>query len=257
MARFEKADRSLFFVAAHHGCDPETFRLVQDVLANRRVRLVVVEGWPAERGKDPPEFTRLLPEWAAKDFCKGGGESGYAAFHAARRGVSFMGGEPNELALVEAARREGFTSEDLLGFYFVRQVPQFRRDGTLEAKGLDASFRSLVKVMGERAGLEEASAHFSLDEFREWYRRRQGKTFDVAAMDDEEPAPIPAGKYFTQRVSSVIGVVRDRLILRSLARALTTEKDLLVVYGASHFPTLRPALESLMGKPIEIKPARE
>lgn len=257
LARFEKDDRSLFFVAANHGCDPKTFRLIDDVLATHRVRLVVVEGFPAGQGINPPEYSRLLPGWAAADFCKGGGEPAYAAFRAAEHGVSFVGGEPDEHTLVDAALKHGFTPEDLLGFYFVRQLPQFRRDGTLAAKGLDASFSFLIAAMAERAGLEKAGAQFSLDEFRDWYQKKQGKTFDAAALDDEEPAPVPSGKYFTQRISTVVGIVRDRVILQRIASFLASHRDLLVVYGGSHFPTLRPAFELLMGKPVEIRPGGE
>jgi len=253
-ARFEKDDRSLLFVAANHGCDPKTFRLIDDALATHRVRLVVIEGFPAARRIDPAELRRLLPEWAARDFCKGGGEPGYAAFRAAEQGVSFVGGEPDEHALVDAALKQGFTPEDLLGFYFVRQLPQFRRDGTLEAKGLEGSFRFLIAAMAERASLEKAGARFSLDVFRDWYQKKQGKPFDAAAVGDEEPAPVPSGKYFTQRVSTVVGIVRDRLIVQRIATLLESHRNLLVVYGGSHFPTLRPALELLMGKPIEIRP---
>lgn len=256
-ARFERGDRSLFFVAANHGCDPKTLRLIDNVLATHRVRLVVVEGYPSARGKNPPELMALLQEWAPSGFCKGGGEAGYAAFHAAERGIPFIGGEPDERTLVVAARNHGFTAEDLLGFYFVRQVPQLRRDSALEEKGLEASFRVVIAAMAKRAGLDDAGAHFSLDQFRDWYQNKQGKTFDAAAMDDEEPAPVPSGTYFTQRISTVIGIVRDRLILQCIVKLLATDKDLLVVYGGSHYPTLRPALEIVMGKPVETTPGGE
>jgi len=92
-----------------------------------------------------------------------------------------------------------------------------------------------------------------LGEFSDWYLKKQGKAFDAATLDDEEPAPIPDGKYFTQRISTVVGLVRDRLIMQRIARLLATDKQLLVVYGGSHFPTLRPALEQLMGKPVEVR----
>jgi hypothetical protein len=245
VARFEKGDQILSFVAV---------QLIDDVLAKRHVRLAIIEGWPAAQGINPPRYARKLQEWNASGFCKGGGEDGYAAFHAVEHGASFLGGEPDERLVVQAVLNQGFTPEDLLGFYFVRQVPQLRREGTLAAKGLEASFRTLIDAMGKRAGLEDAGAHLSLEQFRDWYRKRQGKEFDVATLDDAEPAPVATGTYFTQRLSSVVGLVRDRFIVQVIASHLATDKDVLVVYGGSHFATQRPAFELLLGKPVEEKP---
>ena len=253
-AWFEKGEENLLFVAVEHGCDPKTFRLIDEAFATHHVRLAVVEGWPASEGMNPAAFTDSFKKWSAGGFCDGGGESGYAAFHALEHGGSFIGGEPDEQTVVQAVLKEGFTVEDLLGFYFLRQVPQFRREGALETKGLEECFRLLIDGMGKKAGLEEAGAHFSLDRFRDWYRNRQGKTFDIATVDREEPAPLSNGKLLTQRLSAIVSLVRDRFVVGVIASHLGTEKDVLVVYGGSHFATQRPALEVLMGKPVEWKP---
>jgi hypothetical protein len=252
-ARFEKGDQSLSFVAANHGCDPATFALIDEVFATRRVRLAVIEGYPVAQGINPPSYMRHLPEWKSGGFCHGGGEPAYTALRAGERGVAFLGGEPEEQQVAAAVLRQDFTSEDLLGFYFVRQLPQYRRDGTLQDKGLDASFTHLITVMAKQAGVQGTSSNggFTLDRFRDWYQSRQGKPFDPEAMDDEEPAPIASGKYFTQRLSAVVGLARDRSIARLISNHLATDKELLVVYGGSHFPTLRPALEVLLGRPVE------
>lgn len=113
VARFERADETLFFVASMHGCDPATLRLIDSVLATHRVRFVVVEGYPAGQGVDPPGLRKHFPEWQADGFCHGGGGGGYAAFHAAEQGVSFTGGEPDEKDVVRAVLGRGFTVEDL------------------------------------------------------------------------------------------------------------------------------------------------
>jgi len=253
LARFERGPAHLLFVAAEHGCDPRTFRLIDDVLAAHHVGVVVVEGYPAAKGVNPQGYSRHLQEWAASGFCRGGGEGAYAASHGRERGASFVGGEPDEKVVAQAVLEQGFTAEDLLGFYFVRQLPQLRREGALESNGLDASFHTLIEAMEQRAGLEGTA--FSLDRFRDWYQRKQGKPFDAATLDDEEPAPIGSGRYFTQRISSVVGIVRDRFIVQRISALLASDKDLLVVYGGSHFVTQRPAFEVLLGKAVELRPA--
>jgi hypothetical protein len=164
-------------------------------------------------------------------------------------GARFIGGEPDESAVARAVLARGYAKEDLLGFYFVRQLLTLRRDGTLAEKGLDECFRSSNAALSRAAGLEDEGARFTLDRFHEWYARRQGKPFDAAMVDNEEPAPIATGKYFTQRISSVVGLVRDRFIVQLIASYLATDKGVLVVYGASHFPTQEPALKMLLGEP--------
>jgi hypothetical protein len=249
VAQFQKGGRRLFFVAADHGCDPKTFGLVDGVFATHPVSVAMIEGYPAGRGMNPQSFASNLEKWRATGFCQGG-EPAYTAFEATVHGASFIGGEPDERAVAQALMLRGFTAEDVLGFYFVRQVPTFQRDGTLAEKGLDASFSMLTLIKGKQAGLEGASASFSLDRFREWYAKQQGKPFDLETMDSEEAAPIVGGKYVTQRISAITGEVRDRFIVEQVASLLATHKDVLVVYGHSHFPTLRPALELLMGRPV-------
>jgi hypothetical protein len=249
LARFERDDRLLLFVAARHGCDPDTFRLIDEAFATHRIRLAIIEGYPAARGMNPPDFLRQLPEWRAQGFCRGGGEPAYTAFRAQEHGAAFVGGEPEEPAVARAVLEHGFAADDLLGFYFVRQVPQFRRDGTLSDKGLDASFRRTIDALGGAAGLRDAAGAFTLDRFGRWYQGRQGKEFDPATMDSEEAAPLATGAYFTQRLSAVVGLVRDRFTVRRIASHLASEKAVLVVYGGSHFPTLAPALEILLGEP--------
>jgi hypothetical protein len=239
-------------VAATHGCDPATFALIDQAFAARRVRVAVIEGYATSNGSDPPRFARHFEEWRAKGFCHGGGESGYAAAGAKEHGARFIGGEPDERAVARAVLDAGFSEEDLLGFYFVRQVPQLRQQTALETESLDAAFHDVMKDESQKAGLEAASARFPLERFREWYAQRQGKPFDGATVDTEETAPVATGSYPTQRLSAVVGLVRDRFVVDLVAGLLSTDQNVLVVYGASHFLTQRPALELLMGKPVVV-----
>jgi hypothetical protein len=255
LAHFEKDRRSLWYVASVHGCDAETFRLVDAVLSEHRVRSVIIEGYPALKGTNPPDFTRHFQEWAAKGFCEGGGEPAYTAAHAMDHGAPFVGGEPDEPAVVRAVLERGFSADDLLGYYVVRQLPQFRREGRLEGEGFEPSFRHFVSAMGEKAGLGDVT-RFTPDRFREWYAAKQGKAFDLATFEDREADPVTTGPYTTQKMGAIVGVERDRFIVQSIARHLAADLDVLVVYGGSHYPTQLPALESLVGRPIVPIPAR-
>jgi hypothetical protein len=79
LAKFARGDENLSFIAVRHGCDPATFRLIDEALASRPHAFVLIEGTPAARGTNPPAFARHFEEWAASGFCKGGLEAGYVA----------------------------------------------------------------------------------------------------------------------------------------------------------------------------------
>lgn len=249
--RFEHSGNRLTFVATHHGCDPATLRLIDEAFGPQ-VRLAIIEGLPASRGTNPERFTKHLQGWQAAGFCEGGGEPAYTAQQALKRGAPYMGGEPDEPAVAAAVLAQGFKAEDLLGFYMVRQIPQYRSEGTLAKRGLDGSFLDVMQWMGREAGLQEVASRLSLAWFRDWYREHQGHAFDADTMDPEEAAPVLEG-LLTQRISSVVGRVRDQFTVELIARELASYGDVLVVYGGSHFATVRPAIERLLGPPVEEK----
>lgn len=56
----------------------------------------------------------------------------------------------------------------------------------------------------------------------------------------------------TQKISSAVGIIRDRYTIQIIQRCLHKFKKVAVVYGASHYLTLRNGIEAGMGKPIEI-----
>ena len=80
---------------------------------------------------------------------------------------------------------------------------------------------------------------------------RRHKIFQPDADLDAETAPIATGPLFTQRLSSVVGLVRDRAILDTITMELNRQRSVLVVYGSSHFSTQSRALHAMLGPPLE------
>ena len=247
LERFTARGLELVFLAAHHENRraAPTFRLVDEALAAQRVGVVVVEGVPTSLGLDPPALLESFERSVQGDFYPMG-EPSYAALGARERGIAFVGGEPDEGELRAAVREAGFDDRDLVGFYFVRQVPQYQRSGELERSTLPDLYAGLTAHYRSRLGLRLADQ--SYEAFLAWYHAANGKPFDLATFDPEEAAPVEDGAFRTQRLSHVVGVARDRHVVQLVDELLREHGSVLVVFGKSHLACQRPAYEALLGQ---------
>ncbi|MHB2015533.1 MAG: hypothetical protein ACYCW6_01160 [Candidatus Xenobia bacterium] len=233
----------LYYIATHHAtrADSPTFKLIRQVFQTGVFASVIVEGMPASAGENPPRYVKYAEE-------DQGEEAGLAARLALRHHIPFMGGEPPEEAVVHAVLSHGYTAEDLLGFYWVRLLPELQRDGHMRGKSVRQAFGEYMPDLMAQAGLHQ---HFSYNRFLRWYHAHNLKRFDAHADLTEETAPLADSALFTRRLSSVVGLVRDRAVIDNVARALNRHGSVLVVYGGSHFGPQRPALQAMLGPPLE------
>ncbi len=72
------------------------------------------------------------------------------------------------------------------------------------------------------------------------------------SADTEEVAPIHGSPLFTHKISSAVGAIRDRFTLHLIQHYLAKHRRVAVVYGASHYLTLRKSIEAALGAPIEV-----
>jgi len=246
LERFSARGLELVFLAAQHDNqrDAATFRLVDQALAGHPVGVVVVEGLRTSLGLDPPQVLEAFERSVQGDFYPMG-EPSYAALEARARGIPFVGGEPDEAELRDAARAAGFDDRDLVGFYFVRQVPQYRRSGELERTSLPVLYAGLTAHYRAPLGLRLADE--SYEAFLAWYREANGRPFDLATFDPEEAAPIEGGAFRSQRVSHAVGLARDRHVVALVDELLREHGSVLVVFGKSHLACQRPAYEAWLG----------
>lgn len=175
-----------------------------------------------------------------------GGETAYAIILADSMGVPFIGGEPGDGVVVQSLLDQGYSYQDLLGFYFLRQVPQYLRAGRLgdeeeQFAGFISSLREEMKV--------PASLEFSYSDFLGWYQERNLEPFNPD-MASDAVKPLADGEYFTQRLSAQVGKVRDRFILETVAQTLEKHDRVAIVYGSGHLVTQRKALETYLGAPV-------
>lgn len=249
LAHFKRGERELVYVAAFHEkrVGAATFKLIDRAFGNHDFRMVVLEGFPASLGVSPPTIV--------EDFERGRdgkiyhwGEPSYAALKARSLGIPFIGGEPDEQDIVHEALTSGFSTEDLVGFYVVRRIQQAIRDGVVPSASLEEIYDDFVPWVRQETGL--VAKDFGFGAFQVWYENANGKAFDLQTFDPEEAAPLARGKYRTQRISHVLGMARDRFVVKLTARMLDRHGRVLVVFGKSHLAQQRPALEEMLGPPL-------
>lgn len=249
LAEFQHASSYLYFVAAYHAnlTSSPTFQLISRCFKKLPIDAVVLEGFPRAYGFNPTHIIQYYKEGRKGDFYIGG-DPAFAGLLAKQRGIPFIGGEPEDKNVCKRLLAKGYSPEDILGFYFVRIVPESKRNHTLETKGVKRAFADCVSWDKPRLGL--TTTPFTYNQFKEWYQRRNGASFNAEKLDDDDCAPIAGSKLVIQRISADIWQFRDAYIVQTIASVLDSHKHVLVVYGSSHLSTQRRVLEAMLGKPI-------
>jgi hypothetical protein len=248
VAEFTKKDLHLSFIAARHGNDINnaTMKLVKKAIENQNLRLVLIEGLPYELGVNPSSFLYQARMSLKNTFIEGG-EPAYSALLADSNNISFLGAEPSEKEILVEFKKSQFDEKDLVGFYVVRQFPQWLRQKKLETTTLEKTITQFLTSVCQDFEFSSSQC-LTYKSFKDWYKNTNKKDFG-SHFDSEEAAPFENGIYKTQQISAVVGKIRDYYILKHIEENLSLQRKILVVYRASHLLTLLPALESTLGKP--------
>ena len=245
----------LVFVGAAHTeeIDSLTFRMINDAYASFDIHAVLVEGVPRSRG---PNNDRLL-QWVAGQSQHEGRQDGGELIPAIRgalaEGAVVWGGEPDDAQIRDALAAQGVSSEDVLGFYTLRTVPQWLNERQITSPD-DAHTRTLIDAElmrnRERLGLP-ATMLPGYAAWSEWYARTNGKAFG-AMFELEETGPLADGRYASNKIAAAISRSRDAFLLDAIADRLNAGQSLLVVFGGSHLMIQRPALDAMLGPPCYV-----
>ncbi len=163
------------------------------------------------------------------------------------------GGEPDDAQIRDSLASQGVSSEDVLGFYTLRSVPQWQREQKI-ASADDARTRTLIDAElahnRERLGLP-ATILPSYAAWAEWYERTNGRAFG-SGFELEETGPLADGRYRSNKIAAAISRSRDGFLIDAIAERLNAGESVLVVFGASHLLIQRPALDAMLGPPCYV-----
>lgn len=246
IAHYKKNNYELYYLAAKHSNDigNGTLNLVEDLFTHDQFNVLLLEPFPYDVGQSPSWFVREAQEGLSEKFIYGG-ESSLAAILADKKKIPFFGGEPDHRDIYNDLKRKGYSDQDILGFYLVRQIPEWIREkedkkGLVEHKG-PSFLASYCKTFGVKT-----CPH--LGAIKAWYKSHSGHELDSNVLN-EEVAPVNNGALFTQKISSDIGYIRDHFTLALIQKLLAKYQKVAVVYGAGHFVTLRKSFDNSFGEP--------
>lgn len=259
VAFFQREEKHLYFIAAEHiavlGRAPilqhPTLRTIEKVFAEVRPDLVIVEGISTGMEMDPKSVVNMALECKEVAYEKGCGESAFAINQAAALGSHYMSGEPAQEEIKERVFKAGFTELDLLAFSVLRQIPQLKRQGEWQ----EAKKKVIVQDYLERYSTElKIERAYRFHEFDQWYRAHRIGLKNWNEVTASDCAPHGEGDAtYVQKISHQIGIIRDQILSQRIDWALARFDKVLVVFGGSHYVTLRPALVEAMGEPREVK----
>jgi hypothetical protein len=248
-AKYQKGEQTLVFVGAHHVFTPRnsTFRAVASGFSLARPKVLIVEGFPTAMGENPPPLVKEAQQFGTPqtgEFSRG--EAMYAASLALRRGIPFLGGEPDPHEEIPALQEKGFKAPDIAFAFLARGLSQaFHADEALltDEPKLASTFSALNRWNESHFGLPS----LSFGDFALRYRSEFGIDFknDKKLVSRMEPSADTA----TTRLFLAGMTVRDEHLLAVINEQLLTKKRVLIVYGGSHWTTLSQALERRFGKP--------
>jgi len=246
-ARYGKGAKSLAFIAARHGGDPETYQLIDSEFSRLRPQVAIVEGIPTSDGASPRQWSVRIDERPGWE------EPPRLIKLCVRNGIPFLGGEPDGLQTKAGVESQGFSAMDFQGFELIRRMASNR----VPAEPFEAAFRRALQGYEQDLQVHDPAERFSPDSFRRWYRERNGRELDFGALEpwQAKPAAGPDARY-AQRIAAAAGAVRDAHLADVIAQALADHDRVLVVYGAGHHIGLRRVLRDLLGDPQTVYAAQ-
>jgi len=248
---YSKRDRKIIFIAARHdvGGENPTARTIDAVLKGYRPGMVIVEGRPFTALSDPADLARA--ENCAFEQFKNCPEDRYAIFRAAKSGIPFAYAEPSPAQIRDRLRERGYDAHDLIFFYGLRQIPQWKRAGTIGEKALREKLTSALPAFARELETREA---LTLADFEALHRTRLGKPFRAEAVDTETVSPqMDQNPTWANQISHEVGRVREESLLRHMETAVNKYGILVVIYGQGHLVKQRSVLRQAMGEPRDEK----
>jgi hypothetical protein len=247
-ARYERDGKSLSYVAARHEhhYGSRTFQLIDREFRDFLPQVVVIEGLETEHGTSPAFYREAFSRYLEKESWPIG-EPGYSASLAQARGIPFIGGEPSDEEIRDAVVTGPIESRDLLYYYVVRQIPQWKRTGEDQTRSFEELYAESVRHDMRKLGLDDDTLADPAT-FAAWYEVKNGRPFRYEEVTTRQSAPVE-GELFTNDMSLRIGAVREVHIVRLIAELLNKHDRVLVVYGAGHHVQQEKVLEKMLGVP--------
>lgn len=253
VAKYEINGKLLLYVASEHISaqkypnlyDHPTLKTIAALFAKYRPEVVIIEGIDTGEELSPKSILKKADECEKSDYRASCGESFFAINSARKNGAEYITGEPRNPWIKDEIVKAGYSVEDLLGFYLVRQIPQYKRQAELDRNKFSDQASKQLKRFQQQIG---TNVLFGFKEFDAWYAKTMPSPKNYLDITNDDPAPHGGPKAtHVQKISNKVSLIRDKAFVKTIERMLNKYSRVLVVYGGSHLITQEPALEAMLG----------
>jgi hypothetical protein len=251
-AVYRIGSRHLVFIGAQHENqnDSPTFRMIRDGYTSFKFDTVIAEGFPTSWGPNP---ARILDDVAkttiGTDGFVEGGETVPTVLGAQQQAARLSGGEADDPDVKRLVAGYGIADRDLLGFYVLRNLPQWISERALN-DAADPRLRLFVEKALARQRDRLQIPVTTLPDYAAWvawYEMTNGKPL-AASFNTEEVGPLSDGRFGTNKIAYAVSKARDAYLHRLIIDRLNAKENVLVVFGGSHLMIHRPALDATLGR---------
>lgn len=249
VTRFQKHNKNLFYINTHHvtGTDNATCETVRKAMLAYKPQLLIIEGLPTQCGISPPGYLDYLyHEEVPHHFPTG--EISYAAFLASQNGIPFIGGEPSDEDTFACMEAEGYAVKDVMAFYLLRVIPQYRQQGKVIDEATFDDFATDFLRDDLSFSHVPASQRLKLQEFKPWYESHCSDLQTLSTITPEDFAPYASeDANYLQRLNRILTLIRERHVDTLIGKALSDHDKVMVVYGDGHLFESSPVFEKMLG----------
>jgi len=188
---------------------------------------IILEGIPSSLGYNPATVIKSYNDGIASDPLFHESTEGWTAIKLAlAQHIDFIGAEPTERESFKALRDQGFSEEDIVGYYFLDAVLMFQKLLTVSDcanRDLDC-FQDHLNFVLQNFCAPDTVGHFSdIASFNQWFRSRvsavfgnghplsifdfsDAGNFSIAVSDQNRAYTMPARDIFYDDVIGVTGM---------------------------------------------------
>lgn len=256
VAEYRLGKKQLVFIAVEHISSIKhpnllkhpTLLTIEKISDSLDPELSIVEGIPTGEAVNPHSILPKAETCKLQNYQNDCGESFFVINKAREKKSNFISGEPTDTELLKSIQEYGYTTRDLVGFYFVRKIPQWKRQKNIN----QSDFLKLALPQLERYRKRiDPQTQFAFSDFESWYTEKMSTPKNYMDFNNNDPAPHGGpDATFVQRISNRVTFLRDISLLKRIEDGLSKHNRVLVVYGASHFINLEPPLTNTLGKPV-------
>lgn len=252
VAVFSTSKNRVIFVAVEHTNDfnSKTIELINSVVINFKPDLLIHEGVESSIGISNQNIVNYILNNCGKQNNWSCGESMFSASLSYQHGYPFLGGEPDDGVIIQSLMKSNYTLDDAIYFYFTRQIPQLYREGKVNnLREIQDRFDNFTKSI-----IKEYNPNYN--NYKNWITRHLNNFDFLTLINSENTAPIQTGNYL-QKISSQVGVIRDRHLLKTISEKSINYRNIVIVYGSSHLSTQYDILSRMYGPAKFLKNASE